>query len=370
VASVELSGVRKQYDKRGGHHVAVNDLHLQIREGELVVLVGPSGSGKSTILRMIAGLETMSAGELKIGGRVVNDVPAGERDVAMVFQNYALYPHMTAYENLAFGLKLRKVPGDEIDRRVRAAATILGIEELLERRPRQMSGGEQQRVALGRAIVRQPQVFLLDEPLSNLDAKLRIQLRREITRLHQQLGTTMIYVTHDQAEAMTLGDRIVVLDRGAVQQVDKPGPLYQRPRNIFVAGYIGSPPMNLLEGRLRQSPSCHFEAAGFTVALSGACNGAAEESRERAVFLGVRPEDLHPVTDGGVDPDRVIPARVDLVELFGGEALVHLNSGGVELTALLAAPAPAAGGDMRLVVAPERVHLFDGATGERIERRS
>ncbi|MGH2708616.1 MAG: ABC transporter ATP-binding protein, partial [Actinomycetota bacterium] len=250
MAGVKLIGVRKIYEERGRPQVAVHDLDLEVGDGEFVVLVGPSGCGKSTTLRMIAGLESISAGELLIGGRVVNTVPAKERDIAMVFQNYALYPHMTAYENLAFALKLRKLPRGEIDRRVRDAAQVLGIEALLQRHPRQMSGGERQRVALGRALVRQPQVFLFDEPLSNLDAKLRVQMRREIARLHRQLGTTMIYVTHDQVEAMTLGDRIVVLNRGEMQQVDTPTALYERPRNTFVASFIGTPPMNLFEGEI------------------------------------------------------------------------------------------------------------------------
>jgi multiple sugar transport system ATP-binding protein len=246
MAGVKLVGIRKIYDEGGHRHVAVHDLDLDIADGEFVVLVGPSGCGKSTTLRMIAGLESISGEELRIGGRVVNQLPAKQRDIAMVFQNYALYPHMSAYDNMAFALELRKLPKPEIEQRVRDAARVLGIEALLGKRPRQMSGGERQRVALGGALVRQPQVFLFDEPLSNLDAKLRVQMRREIARLHRQLSTTMIYVTHDQVEAMTLGDRIVVLNRGEMQQVDTPTALYQRPRNTFVAGFIGSPPMNLI----------------------------------------------------------------------------------------------------------------------------
>jgi multiple sugar transport system ATP-binding protein len=339
----------------------VRDLDLRIADGEFVVLVGPSGCGKSTTLRMIAGLETISGGELRIGGRVVNDVPASERDIAMVFQNYALYPHMTARDNLAFALKLRKLPREEIDRRVRDAAAILGIEPLLHRRPKQMSGGERQRVALGRAIVRQPQVFLFDEPLSNLDAKLRVQMRREIARLHQQLRTTMIYVTHDQVEAMTLGDRIVVLHQGAMQQVDTPAALYERPRNTFVASFIGTPPMNLIEGRLHGG---WFESAGFKLATSGwPVRGSGADGR--AVVLGVRPEDLQAATNA--DPATTIGARVELVELLGGEALVHVRAGEKDLTARMPSPVPTTGSEIRLSVLPERVHLFDAGTGARIE---
>jgi len=362
MASVELTRVRKIYEERGGSHTAVRDLDLQIGDGEFVVLVGPSGCGKSTTLRMIAGLETISGGELRIGGRLMNDVPASERDIAMVFQNYALYPHMTAQENLAFALKLRKLTREEIDRRVRDAASILGIEGLLYRRPKQMSGGERQRVALGRAIVRQPQVFLFDEPLSNLDAKLRVQMRREIARLHHQLRTTMIYVTHDQVEAMTLGDRIVVLHQGAMQQVDTPAALYERPRNTFVASFIGTPPMNLVEGRLSEG---RFEAAGFGLATrgwpvsTGAPNG-------RRVVLGVRPEDLQ---RSQTPPDSAasIAARVELVELLGGEALVHVRAGNTELTARMPSPVPTTDSEIRLAVPPDKVHLFDADSGARLE---
>jgi ABC-type sugar transport system ATPase subunit len=348
--------------------VAVHDLDLEVRDGEFVVLVGPSGCGKSTTLRMIAGLESISSGELLIGGRRVNQVPAKDRDIAMVFQNYALYPHMTAFENLAFALKLRKLDAKEIDRRVRDAAGVLGIEGLLARRPRQMSGGERQRVALGRALVRQPQVFLFDEPLSNLDAKLRVQMRREIARLHQQLSATMIYVTHDQVEAMTLGDRIVVLNRGEMQQVDTPDALYLRPRNTFVAGFIGSPPMNLVEGRIAGDP-LRFVAAngGFALELGSRWDRAMRGNQSHQVTAGIRPEDLRiapPLADG---PATVLPLSVDLVELLGGEALVHGNVQGVDLTARLPAPVPAGTGTLRLLVPAERVHLFDAGTRERIE---
>jgi multiple sugar transport system ATP-binding protein len=366
MAGVELVGIRKIYDEGGQRHVAVHDLDLEIADGEFVVLVGPSGCGKSTTLRMIAGLESISGGELRIGGRLVNHVPAKQRDIAMVFQNYALYPHMTAYENMAFALELRKLPKPEIEQRVRDAARVLGIEPLLLKRPRQMSGGERQRVALGRALVRQPQVFLFDEPLSNLDAKLRVQMRREIARLHQQLRTTMVYVTHDQVEAMTLGDRIVVMNRGEMQQVDTPTALYQQPRNTFVASFIGTPPMNLIEGELVAGGQPRFRASGgeFELGLDAKWARAVAGDGRRRVVLGIRPEELQVAparTDGSA-----IPARVELVELLGGEALVHLSSGAVELTARVPAPFPADCGEVHLVVPADRIHLFDGETGERL----
>jgi multiple sugar transport system ATP-binding protein len=366
MASVKLVGIRKIYDEGGHRHVAVQGLDLEIADGEFVVLVGPSGCGKSTTLRMIAGLESISEGELSIGGRVVNNLPAKQRDIAMVFQNYALYPHMTAYQNMAFALTLRKLPKSEVDQRVREAADVLGIEPLLVKRPRQMSGGERQRVALGRALVRKPEVFLFDEPLSNLDAKLRVHMRREIARLHKQLGTTMIYVTHDQVEAMTLGDRIVVLHQGEMQQADTPTALYQRPRNTFVAGFIGTPPMNLIEGELRGEGSrFHSDSAGFELELGSSWPGALRRSG-RKVILGVRPENLQVVLPGqSVDPRSVISARVEMVELLGGEALVHLSSGGAELTARLPAPLPATEGELRLT--PTNIHLFDAETRDRLE---
>jgi multiple sugar transport system ATP-binding protein len=369
MASVKLVAIRKIYDEGPHRHVAVHDLDLDIADGEFVVLVGPSGCGKSTTLRMIAGLESISGGELQIGGRVVNQLPSKQRDIAMVFQNYALYPHMTAYDNMAFALELRKLPKPEIEQRVRDAARVLGIEALLAKRPRQMSGGERQRVALGRALVRQPQVFLFDEPLSNLDAKLRVQMRREIARLHRQLSTTMIYVTHDQVEAMTLGDRIVVMNRGEVQQVDTPTALYQRPRNTFVASFIGTPPMNLIEGEISGGGSPRFRASEgrFELGLERTAARALSGGARRKVVLGVRPEDLAIAEPGrSHDAAGVVPARVELVELLGGEALVHLDSGGVDLTARVPAPLSVSGRELTLIVPPDRVHLFDGETRERL----
>ncbi len=361
MASVTLEGVRKIYAVRGGSHTAVHGISLDIADGEFVVLVGPSGCGKSTTLRMIAGLESPSAGEILIGGRRVNDEPPKDRDIAMVFQNYALYPHMTARENMVFALRLRKQPAEEIERRVSEAAAMLGIEALLPRTPRQMSGGERQRVALGRALVRHPSVFLFDEPLSNLDAKLRVQLRREIGRLHRRLSATMIYVTHDQVEAMTLGDRIVVMQAGHVQQVASPAELYGRPANVFVAGFIGSPPMNLLPGRIEDSAVLLDGGAG-SVAF-GARPGPEAASGTR-VILGIRPEDLgRPASDGEPGLDFL----VDSVEPLGHEVLVGAKAGTAEVVARMAPrSAPEAGARVRLRPDPERLHFFMEATGQRL----
>ncbi|MBA2459888.1 MAG: sn-glycerol-3-phosphate ABC transporter ATP-binding protein UgpC [Gemmatimonadales bacterium] len=366
MASVKLVGVRKIYDEGARKHPAVQDLDLEIADGELMVLVGPSGCGKSTTLRMIAGLESVSRGQLEIGGRVVTEVPAKDRDIAMVFQNYALYPHMTAYQNMAFALTLRRMAKPEIEGRVRDAARVLGIEALLGRRPRQLSGGERQRVALGRALVRKPQVFLFDEPLSNLDAKLRVQMRREIARLHRQLKTTMIYVTHDQVEAMTLGDRIAVLHRGELQQVDTPAALYERPRNAFVASFIGTPPMNLVEGEIAHGSRFRARGGAFTVDLGPRWAEPLTGRDGQAVILGIRPEDCRVADEAAGGSETALVARVDLVELLGGEALVHLAAGAIELTARVSPPVPAAEAELRLILPPERIHLFDTATGARM----
>jgi multiple sugar transport system ATP-binding protein len=368
MASVKLAGIRKIYEDGPAAQPAVHDLDLEVADGEFMVLVGPSGCGKSTTLRMIAGLESISGGELSIGGRRMNEVPAKDRDIAMVFQNYALYPHMTAYQNMAFALTLRKLPRAEVDARVREAARVLAIESLLDRKPRHMSGGERQRVALGRALVRKPEVFLFDEPLSNLDAKLRVQMRREIARLHRQLGSTMVYVTHDQVEAMTLGDRIAVLHRGRLQQVDSPAALYGKPGNTFVAGFIGTPPMNLIEGEVAGGNPLVFRApgGGFTVPLGDRWSGVSGENFPPGVTLGIRPEDMQ-----RGDPERpaagMLRSRVELIELLGGEALVHVNVSGIELTARLPAPVPPAGSELGLLILVERVHLFDRQSGARLE---
>jgi multiple sugar transport system ATP-binding protein len=364
MASVRLEGVRKIYDD--GARVAVHDMDLEVADGEFVVLVGPSGCGKSTTLRMIAGLESISAGRLLIGGREVNDVPAKDRDIAMVFQNYALYPHMSAYENLAFALRLRRLSRQEIDARVREAAAILGIEELLDRTPRQMSGGQRQRVAVGRAIVRKPQVFLFDEPLSNLDAKLRVQMRREIARLHRQLGATMVYVTHDQVEAMTLGDRIVVMHAGRVQQIDTPLSLYARPRNTFVAGFIGSPSMNFISGEVTGGTDFRARGGTFVVPLP---NDWAQMLARRAVgdgrielILGIRPEDVSVAKGDDPSPIRM---RLDVVEPMGNEIFLHASAGEHELTARVGPQAlPPPGAEIALALDEDRLHLFDPVTRE------
>ncbi|MDQ6636056.1 MAG: sn-glycerol-3-phosphate ABC transporter ATP-binding protein UgpC [Gemmatimonadota bacterium] len=376
MASVTLQGVRKIYRDGSREQVAVHGVDLEVADGEFVVLVGPSGCGKSTTLRMIAGLESISGGQLLIGDRVVNHVPAKERDIAMVFQNYALYPHMTAYDNMAFALALRRMPKPEIETRVREAAAILGIEDLLQRKPRHMSGGQRQRVAVGRAIVRHPQVFLFDEPLSNLDAKLRVQMRREISRLHKQLGATMIYVTHDQVEAMTLGDRIVVLNAGHVQQIDAPMMLYANPRNTFVATFIGSPPMNLVTGTLVRGPvgaegdggkggsELHFRANDgvMRLPLPGRWASALAGRAERAVVLGIRPEELE-LSDAPGSGD--VSMRIDLVEPLGNEMLVYASAGAVEVTArAMPRRMPPQGDPIAVRFAPERLHIFDAETTE------
>ncbi|AKC88098.1 ABC transporter ATP-binding protein [Pseudoxanthomonas suwonensis] len=356
MAGVQLEEVRKVY--RNGQ-VAVHGASFEVAEGELMVLVGPSGCGKSTLLRMIAGLEEISAGTLRIGGRVVNDVAPKDRDIAMVFQSYALYPHMTVAENLAFGLKLRGMPRADVERRVAEAAAMLGLEGMLGKRPREMSGGQRQRVALGRALVREPAVFLLDEPLSNLDAKLRHSTRTEIARLHQRLGATMVYVTHDQVEAMTLGQRIVVLDAGRIQQIDTPMALYERPANLFVAGFLGSPAMNVLEGELQAADGLRLVLDGQgDVPLPGA--DVPDAWLGRRVALGVRPEHLLPAGEG-------LQARVDVVEPVGSEAFLHLDFGGRPLVSRLPPQKlPEPGAQLRLRADPAHLHFFDPSDGVRL----
>jgi multiple sugar transport system ATP-binding protein len=375
MASVTLKGVKKVYQQGGKDVTAVHGVDLEVKDGELVVLVGPSGCGKSTTLRMVAGLESISAGELFIDDRKVNDVPANDRDVAMVFQSYALYPHMTAYDNMAFALKLRGMSKAEIDTRVKEAAGILGIGELLGRRPKDMSG-QRQRVAVGRAIVRHPRVFLFDEPLSNLDAKLRVQTRREIARLHQQLSATMLYVTHDQVEAMTLGDRIVVLEGGHVKQIDTPMNLYERPKNTFVAAFIGSPSMNLLPGAIVAGPGVaapEFRAAdnAFSIALSGEWAQRLAGYGGRAVTMGVRPEDIDIVPDGSLPLGAgTVRVRLDVVEPLGSEAFLSARIGAKEITARVPPRGlPAAGSEVELVFKRERLHFFDAESGETLWSR-
>ena len=367
MANVRLEGVRKIYAGSGRDQVAVHGVDLDVAEGEFVVLVGPSGCGKTTTLRMIAGLESISGGRLLIGDRVVNDVPSKDRDIAMVFQNYALYPHMSAFENMAYALKLRGVPKAEIDTRVRSAAAILGIEPLLDRKPREMSGGQRQRIAVGRAIVRQPQVFLFDEPLSNLDATMRVQMRREIARLHRQLGATMIYVTHDQVEAMTLGDRIVVMKAGHVQQVDAPLTLYDRPANRFVASFIGSPAMNFLQGEVVRdggAPSFRADGGAFTVALPPVFARATGGAGARRVVLGVRPEHVRLAADGTGAARGAFRARVEATEPLGNETFLFARVGGHELTARVGGGAPVhPGSEATLAIDGADVHLFDSEDG-------
>src|SRR6188508_1871158 len=345
------------YKKYGEEVVAVNDLNLEIGDGEFICLVGPSGCGKTTALRCVAGLEEITDGRLLIGDRVVNEVAPKDRDIAMVFQSYALYPHMSVYDNLAFGLKLRKTKKEDIDRRVKEAAEILGLQRFLDRKPKALSGGQRQRVALGRAIVREPSVFLMDEPLSNLDAKLRVQTRAEIARLHQRLGTTTIYVTHDQVEAMTMGDRIAVMRDGLLQQVGTPQELYDNPVNVFVAGFIGSPAMNFATVKATEGEDLMLGSAKLV--LSGkAAQAAANHPRGADLLIGFRPEHLD-IADGRGDTVR-IPARVDVVEYLGNEELIHAQAEGSEIVALLPSEKRVAVGDnVQLAVPMEKLHIFD-----------
>ena len=315
--------------KRFGEVTAVNDLDIQIEDKEFLVLVGPSGCGKSTALRCLAGLEDISDGQILIGDQVVNDVAPKDRDIAMVFQSYALYPHMSVYDNMAFGLKLRKTPKDEIKRRVQEAADILGIEMLLDRKPRQLSGGQRQRVAVGRAIVREPKVFLFDEPLSNLDAKLRVETRANISKLHQQLQTTFIYVTHDQVEAMTMASRIAVMNFGILQQLDSPQELYDRPDNLFVAGFIGSPAMNFFSAKLKKDDGrLLVDAEAFVVEVPADKVDVYMSHVDKEVIFGIRPEDIHnPEFSPPGITEQPVPAKVDVTELMGNEIFVYLASG-------------------------------------------
>ena len=364
MASLSLKNVCKVYPNG---FVAVKDFNLDVADKEFIIFVGPSGCGKSTTLRMIAGLEEISSGELWIGDKLVNDVEPKDRDIAMVFQNYALYPHMTVYDNMSFGLKLRKVPKPEIDKLVHEAAKILGIEQLLDRKPKALSGGQRQRVAMGRAIVRNPKVFLMDEPLSNLDAKLRVQMRIEIQKIHQRLETTIIYVTHDQTEAMTLGTRIVVLKDGIIQQVDTPQNLYDKPCNVFVAGFMGSPQMNLINAKVVQSgEDVVLMFGGNTVKLP---EGKAQKLIEAGyvdttVIIGIRPEDLN---DSEViinaNPDCVIEATIRVYELLGAEVYLYFDIDEVNCTARVNPRTTARPGDtIKLGIDMTKLHIFDKDT--------
>ncbi len=363
MARIALEHIDKIYPNG---YVAARDLSLEVADGELLVLVGPSGSGKSTVLRMMAGLERVTDGVIRIGDRDVTDLPPQQRDIAMVFQNYALYPHMTVRQNLGFGLSIRKQPPAVIEERVRAIAASLGLDALLDRKPAQLSGGQRQRVALGRAIVREPLAFLFDEPLSNLDAQLRVETRVELSRLHRKLGATMVYVTHDQSEALTLGDRIAVLKEGVLQQVATPMELYQRPANKFVAGFIGSPAMNFIEGVIQRSADtgkgagmCTFK--GIDLTLDVPCDN---ESHGR-VFLGVRPQHIEVSGDGANKPK----AEVGVVEPMGNEQIVYVTlSGGDKLVAVAPPNDPIRPGDIVSIrIRPEGVHVFDGESGRRID---
>ena len=378
MASLSLRGIYKRYP---GGVVAVSDFTMNIKDKEFIVLVGPSGCGKSTTLRMIAGLEEISEGEMFIGDRLVNDVAPKDRDIAMVFQNYALYPHMTVFENMAFGLKLRKVPKDEISRKVEEAARSLDISHLLDRKPKALSGGQRQRVALGRAIVREPQVFLLDEPLSNLDAKLRAQMRTEISKLHQKLGTTFIYVTHDQTEAMTMGDRIVVMKDGFIQQVDSPQNLYSNPVNLFVAGFMGSPQMNFVDAVLRKIEGKYTIEFGsedtktsrgvkYYVELPEAKvdENVLSNYVDKEIIMGIRPENIHD-EEMFISSAKtgIIDADVEITEMMGAEVYLYLNCQGIPLTARVDPRSTARPQDtIKVALDPNKVHIFDKETEKTI----
>ena len=367
MAGITLKNISKVYP---GDVKAVSDFNLDIPDKEFIVLVGPSGCGKSTTLRMIAGLEEITEGELYIGDKLVNEVPPKDRDIAMVFQNYALYPHMTVYKNMAFGLMLRKTPKEEIDQRVHDAAVVLGIEPLLERRPKALSGGERQRVALGRAMVRNPAVFLLDEPLSNLDAKLRASMRTELIRLHKRLETTFVYVTHDQTEAMTMGDRIVVMKDGLIQQVDTPQKLFDSPCNLFVAGFIGSPQMNFIEGVLnKDAKGYYFEANGDKHYFpEGRAGGKMSAYTGKAVTLGVRPEDIYDDAAALANESHsVIESEIEVREMMGSEVYLYLKYGDHQIMARVpTSDLSASGSRLKVALDMNKAHLFDQETEKTI----
>ncbi len=361
MASVTFDHVYKRY----GDVTAVSDLNISIADREFLVFVGPSGCGKTTSLRMLAGLEEISDGQIYIGDRVVNDVPPKDRDIAMVFQSYALYPHMSVYDNMAFGLKLRKMPKTEIDQRVRDAARRMGIEHLLDRKPKQLSGGQRQRVAVCRAIVRNPAVFLMDEPLSNLDAKLRVQARAEISKLHQQLGTTFIYVTHDQTEAMTMGTRIAVMKDGVLQQIDTPQTLYDKPDNIFVAGFIGSPSMNLFESTVTNTDGAlYIDTGNFRLKVPPSKLDIVKPYTGKQVLFGVRPEDIHDpeFVPAGINTSMV-ESKVEVTELMGKEVIVYLENKGKPFLAIVDPRSKArVGNTVSVALNMDNMHLFDKQT--------
>ena len=359
MAEVRLTNVNKIYP---GNIQAVFDVNLGIERKEFMVFVGPSGCGKTTILRMIAGLEDISSGQVFIGDKLVNDIPPKDRDIAMVFQNYALYPHMTVFENMAFALKLRKYPKKEIVARVNDAAEILGIKSFLNRKPKELSGGQRQRVALGRAIVRKPLVFLFDEPLSNLDAKLRVQMRTEIKKLHQRLQTTIIYVTHDQTEALTMGDRIVVLKDGVIQQVADPITLYDRPVNKFVASFIGSPPMNFLDGKIvRMDSKLYFQSGPMKLRVTDASYAFLNPYEAREIVMGLRPEDIYDkLFATEASPDNTVRATCEVVEPMGAEAFLYLRTGSNTYVARVSGHVrPGVNQDIDLVFDMGKAHFFD-----------
>ncbi|MBX7244094.1 MAG: sn-glycerol-3-phosphate ABC transporter ATP-binding protein UgpC [Candidatus Sumerlaeaceae bacterium] len=362
MAEVRLEKVSKIYP---GNVKAVDNVNLNIKDKEFLVLVGPSGCGKSTTLRMVAGLEEISDGSIFIGDKLVNDVPPKDRDIAMVFQNYALYPHMTVAENLEFGLKLRKIPKEERAKRVKDAAAILDIPHLLDRKPKALSGGQRQRVAVGRAIVRNPKVFLFDEPLSNLDAKLRVQMRTEISKLHSRLQATMIYVTHDQVEAMTMGDRIVVMKDGLVQQIDDPISLYDHPKNKFVAGFIGSPPMNFMEGEIVQEGSAlFFNEGSIRMRIPQKFNEPLKTYGGKKIVFGIRPEDIYDPSYGTEIPSKQeVTARVEVIEPMGSEIYLYMTS---EKTPFIARVEPHVKAELdeqkKLIFNMDKAHFFDPAT--------
>ncbi len=365
MASVTFDHVYKRF----GDVVAVNDLNIQVTDKEFLVLVGPSGCGKTTALRCLAGLEDISEGHILIDDQVVNDVPPKDRDIAMVFQSYALYPHMSVYDNMAFGLKLRKTPKDEIKRRVEKAADILGIQQLLDRKPRQLSGGQRQRVAVGRAIVREPKVFLFDEPLSNLDAKLRVETRANISKLHQQLKTTFIYVTHDQTEAMTMASRIAVINKGILQQIDTPQTLYDKPDNLFVAGFIGSPAMNFFNAKLqKQDGRLIVDAGSFQVKIPESRADLFMPYSNKSVIFGIRPEDIHnPLFAPPGIVAEPVPAKIDVTELMGNEIFVYLQAGEHNFVARVDPRSRYhIGDDVQMVFNMDNMHIFDTETEKAI----